>query len=340
MTTTYSGRSAVCGFKRQASEGTAETVPDFEIPMGDGGVIGPERTDADLPWTNDSQDQLGGYVQKINGIVDAPLPVLPVSSVALLQAVLGSRSTGAAVSGIYPHTITPSDVLPWYTWFYAQPGGNYHTVGDVKLGNAELRFSGGNPLELGVSGQGKLPATRAGSKWSTATLVESATPFFTYIGSTMKFESSTTPATTEVSNIQSGTIGIDRNLQGVQTNEVTDSYEAEGLRAITCDLAGVVMENQDLINTVFYGASGGTTASSVIAYGSIDFLFLNSNQVAAATSSLQITIPNIKWMIDRVPASSSSGDVVTYDVSGVAYKPASGAIITALVKNATAGTAY
>lgn len=340
MTTTYSGRSAVCGFKRQASEGTAETVPSFEIPMGDGGVIGPERTDADLPWTNDSQDQLGGYVQKIAGIVDAPLPVLPVSSVALLQAVLGSRSTGAAVGGIYPHTITPADSLPFYTWFYAQPGGNYHVVGDVKLGNAELRFSAGDPLELGVSGAGKLPATRSGSKWSTATLVESATPFFTYIGATMKFEAGATPATTQVHNIQNGVIGIERNLQNIQTDGVTDAFEAEGLREITCDLNGVMMENQNLINTIFYGSTSGTTASSVIVYGSCEFLFLNSDQVAAATSSLKITLNNVKWMIDRVPAADSGGDAVTYDISGVAYKPASGAIITALVQNATAGTAY
>lgn len=340
MTTTYSGRGAALALKRQASEGTAETSPTFEIPVGDGAVVGPEITEEDAPYTYDSQDSLASIVTKNSGIVDAPVPALPQSSVAIWQAVLGSRSTGAAVGGVYPHTLTPADTEPLYTWWGLQPGANYHRVGDTKLDQLECRWQAGGIVELGFSGEGKLTPTRAGSKWSAATVTETLFPHFTAINMSVKFEASTTPATTVTHDVQSGVIRVGRNLQPVQTDGLTNSFLAEGMRDIGVDLNGVVMQDQSLINTIFYGSSSGTTAKTTPVYGSIIIRFLNSNQDAEATSSMTITLPKVEWRMDRVPGASTSGDVVTYDVSGKAYKPDSGAIITVLIQNSVAGTTY
>src|SRR5687768_18000346 len=115
------------------------------------------------------------------------LPVVPVSCVGLFEAVLCSRSTSGA--GTYTHAITPSDTLPYSTFYFAQPGGNYWSVADTKLGAASLSWSPGAPLELSISGSGTT-VTRAAAKWATATLVEAVEPFYQMNGATMKFAAS------------------------------------------------------------------------------------------------------------------------------------------------------
>lgn len=333
--TTYSARSAVIGYGKQASEGTPLATPKFETPMG-GGFAGPERVTQELPWTNESQDSVGDYVERIGGIVEATLPVLPVSAGALLEMVLGSRSSGGA--GPYTHTITPSDTLPFGTFFYAQPGANYWIVSDVKLGSWQLNWTPGTPLEAVISGVGKT-FTRSGSKWGAATLDEAVDPFFTMIGATMKFDAADdSPAT--VSNIAGGSITVNRNLDSIQTDDVTYQFMAENKRDIEISLDDVVFEDNDLINTVFTGTTSGTTPGGAVVYGSCEFLFLGSDQAAAATRSLKITVPHVLWTIDQVPSANPDGATLRYTVTGRASKPSSGATITAVLTNGSAGAVY
>ena len=335
---TYSARSAVTAFGKQTAEGTPLTTPKFEIPMG-GGFAGPERSTAELPWTNETQDSVGDYVERVGGIVDMTLPVLPVSCVGLFEAVLGSRATSAGPP--YTHTITPSDTLPFSTWYYSQPGVNYWQVTDTKLGSAQLSWSPGSPLEVSVSGQGKSTTrTQPAAKWTTATLVEGVDPFYTYIGATMKFDAAATPATTTVSNIAGGSVTINRNLDPIQTDDVTYSYIAEQKRDIEVSLDDVVFEDNALINTIFTGSSTGTTLSGQVAYGSCEFTFLGSDQAAAATRSIVVSLPRVLWTIDQVPSADPGGATLRYTVTGRASKPSSGASISIAVVNASAAAVY
>lgn len=331
-----SARSAVVGLGKQTAEGTALTVPKFEIPMG-GGFVGPERTTEELPWTNETQDSVGDYVSRVGGTADLTLPVLPVSAGAVLEGILGSRSTSGV--GPYTHVFTPADTLPWMTLFYAQPGGNWWTVADSKLGSWQLSWNAGSPLEASVSGMGKT-TTRAAAKWGAATLIEGVSPFFTYIGATMKFESSTTPAVATVRNIQGGSVSVNRNLDAIQTDGINYQYMAEQKRDIEVSLDDVVFEDSALINTIFTGSSTGTTMSGQVVYGSCEFLFICSDQAAAATRSLTITLNQVLWTIDQVPSADPGGATLTYTVTGRASKPTSGASITATLINGSAGTVY
>lgn len=331
-----SARDAVMAFGKQVDESTALTTPKFEIPMGSG-FAGPERSIQELPWTNESQDSVGDYVERVGGTVSATLPVLPVSSAGILELILGSRVTTGA--GPYTHTITPSDTLPFSTWHYAQPGDNYWQVAGVKLGSWELSWTAGAPLEASVSGMGKT-VTRAASKWSTATLVEGVDPFFTFIGATVKFEAATTPATTTIHTVGQGSISVNRNLDPIQTDAITHSYFAEQKRDIEVSLDDVVFEDNALINTIFTGTSSGTTLSGSTVYGSLDMTFLGSDQASSATRSLNISLPRVLWTIDQVPGADPGGATLRYTVTGKASKPSSGASITAVVKNGSAAGAY
>lgn len=334
--TVTSQRDAVIGFGKQTAEGSALSVPKFETAMG-GGFIGPVRTTEELPWTNESQDHVGDFVSLLGGTIDATLPVLPVSAGALLELILGSRSTSGA--GPYTHAITPSDTLPFGTFFYKQPGGNYWTLADAKLGSWALNWSPGQPLEAVVSGIGKT-LTRAGTKWSAAALDEDVEPFFTYIGATMKFEAATTPATTTVRNIAGGSISVNRNLDPIQTVGFGYDYMAEQKRDIEVALDDTVFESNDLINTIFTGTTSGTSLSSALVYGSCKFQFIGSDQTAAATRSLVIELPRVLWTVDQIPPADPGGQTLRYTVMGKVSKPSSGASITATLINGSAGTVY
>lgn len=333
---TTSARDAVIAFGKQVAKGTALTTPKFEIPMGSG-FAGPERVIEELPWTSEGQDSVGDYVSRVGGVVSATLPVLPVSSAGILELILGDRVTTGA--GPYTHTITPADSLPWSTWHYAQPGDNYWQVADVKLGSWELSWSAGSPLEASVSGTG-LTVTRAGSKWTTATLDEGVDPFFTFIGATVKFDAATTPAATTIHNVSQGSLSVNRNLDAIQTDAITHSIVAEQKRDIEVSLDDTVFEDNDLINTIFTGTTSGTTLSGATVYGSIDLTFIGSDQAAAATRSLNISLPRVLWTIDQVPGANPDGSTLRYTVTGKASKPSSGSSITAVVKNGSAAAAY
>lgn len=333
---TYSSRSATIGFGKQASEGSALSAPKFETAMG-AGVVSPERSTAELPWTNDSQDSIGDFVERVGGVIDATLPILPVSAGAVLEGILGSRSSSG--SGPYTHVFTPSDTLPFMSWFFAQPGGNFWTLTDAKLGSWRLGWTPGQPLEASVTGIGKT-VTRAASKWSAATLAESVDPFLTYIGATMKFDVGNTPASTTVRNIAGGSIALNRNLEGIQTDAINYQFMGENKRDLEVSLDDVVFGDNDLINSIFTGTTSGTTMSGQVVYGSCEFLFLGSDQAAAATRSLKIALPRVLWTVDRVPAADPGGQTLRYTVTGRASKPSSGATITATLINGSAGAVY
>jgi hypothetical protein len=256
----------------------------------------------------------------------------------LLQSVLGSRAT-TGVSAPYTHVLTPNDTLPFLTCFYAQPGGNFHKLIDAKLGSWELAFSPGSPLELKLGGFGKAISAST-SKWSAATLVEGVDPFFTMIGANIKFDVDATPAVTRVRNVSGGTIGINRNLDGIQTDDVTYQYIAEQTREISIELTDTVFQDNSIINKIFYGSASGGNASGVVTYGSLDLTFIGSDGVAAATRSLEISIPRLLFTMDRVPDADPSGSTVRYTVTGRASKPTSGATITGTIINDQAATVY
>jgi tail tube protein len=333
---TFSGRSAVIGLGRQTAEGSALTVPKFEIAMG-AGYVGPAKSTEELPWTNDSQDSVGHFVSLVSGNLSANVPVLPKSFGAILQGVLGARNTTGA--GPYTHAITPSDALGFYTYFFRQPGDNYWTVSDVKHDAVTINWAAGQPLNADVAGTGK-NAVRAGTKWGAATVEEGVDPFYTYIGATMKIDHSATPATTTVGNIPNGSLTIARNLNAIQTDDVTYSYMAEQKRALEVALNDVVLENNDWINVIFTGTTTGTSLSGQVIYGALEFTFLGSDQAAAATRSLKVSLPRVLWAIDEIPGANPDGSTTTYALTGAGSKPSSGSSITATLINSEAGTNY
>lgn len=333
-------RNALIAFGRQSAEGTALSAPKFEIPLGSGSA-GPAREIDDLPWAFDNaRDKLGHFVSQVSGVIDwTDLPLLPKSAPALLYAVLGALATSGA--GPYSQVATPANTIPFMTAFFQQPGPQYHKLADAKFGRLELGFDSGGPLLASVAGLAKTP-TRSGSKWSAASVVESpvSAPFYRYAGATMLLDVASTPASSQVHSIGSGSLVIDNNLEGDQTDGYGFAAIDEGDRDITLDLTDVRLEDSNLINTIFFGSSSGTDVSTVTQYGSIDFTFLGSDAAAGTVRKMQITIPRLLFTVSAVPGADASGGPAKYDISAEAAKPSSGAMITATFLNDETGANY
>lgn len=332
-----STREATIAFGRQTAKGAPLDAPTFEIPMG-GGHASPSRNVEPLPWTNDSQDPIGHFVSYIGGVVAlSGLPVLPISSVALFKSVLGALST-SGVAAPYSHEVSPADELDWWTFFYAEPTGDFWKIPDVKISDATLGWAPGQPLSFDLSGEGGVPE-RLVEKWDAATIAEAVEPFLTYINATMRLEASATPAATQVHNIASGSISINRNTESIQTDGISASERSENQREIAVELPDVVFNDPAFRRTIFTGTANGTAVTSAPVYGSARFTFIGSDQAAAAVRSLEIALPKLLWATEPIEADPSGG-TVRYSLAGSASKPAGGATISAIVKNGNAGASY
>lgn len=338
MPNTHSARAAVLGLGRQTAEGAALVVPKFEIPMG-GGFVGPERAIEEFPWTFDFQDSAGFYVARNSGLFDVTVPLMAKSSVAAIQSVLGSRTTTGA--GPFTHDLVAADNLPFYSWFFRQPGNNFWTLADAKSGSFQFNFASGAPLSLSLNGLGKTP-TRADAKWGAATVVEGppSDAFFTMIGAVIKFDVDDTTPTTVIHNVGSGNIGMNRNLEGIQTDGIGYHYLAEQKRDTSITFDNAVLEDNTVINKIFTGAAAGTTLSDDVIPGSAELLFVDSIGTPAAQRSIRFTLSNVLWTVDQIPQADPGGGVARYTITGRAAKPASGAALSVRVINAESGANY
>lgn len=329
---------AVIAFGKQTAKGSPAASPTYEIPMGSGHAS-PSRDVQALPWTNGTQDNIGHFVSFIGGVVSLTgLPVLPISSPFIWKMILGTLTTTGA-SAPYSHAATPNDELGWWTVFYQEPTGDFVTVPDVKFGDLTLNGGAGQPLTFDLNGEGAAKPSYSDSKWSAATLVEGVDPFFTYIGSTLKIDAATTPASTTVTNLPSFSLSINRNTESIQTNDISSSQRIENQREIVLELPDVVLETNDFRRTILTGSASGTATSGVVNYGSAEFTFIGSDGVAAATRSLVVSLPRLLYATEPIEADAGGG-TVRFALRGEASKPAAGTIITATTKNADSGANY
>jgi hypothetical protein len=334
---TRSARDAVCGFGRQTGEGAPLAVPKFEIPMGGGG-INPVRNTAELPWTDESRDAIGHYVSLIRGDFGMDVPVLPISFVALLQAALGNLVTTG--TGPYDHEVTPADVLPWMTFFFGV-GDEYLTLADAKIGTLVVRGAAGGPLSGRVEGMGKaLTRTQPATKWGAPGIDEPVNPFLQFIKAVIKLEDTATPAATVVHNLRNFELRIENNLEAIQTDDIGYQFVGEGRRVIRISSTDVVLEDFDFIKTTHFGSPTATELAESTIYGSMNLLFKGSDGADITVRALEFDLPRLHWEGAEWPSADPGGAPITYGLAGAASKPAAGAILTASMRNGSAGTVY
>jgi hypothetical protein len=332
---TFSGRQSVIGFKKQVAVGTPATAPAYEIPLG-GGSVGPIPNLEPLPWTADSQAEIGHFVSHLGAGGTVNLPFLPISHPLLLEFILGQLLTTGPVSSVYTHAGAPLDDMPVFTTFYKSPDGNYFTIQDCKMGDWSLNGKAGQPLSMDCNIMGR-QAPRSGTKWSAATLVEGVDNFLTFIGADIRVDVGATPATTQIHNVDDLTLSVNRNIDAIQTDGFYDQYHAPNKREVVLSMPSAVAESTDFFNSVHYGSASGTTQSTAPLYGAAKLKF---SGVSDATKYLEIALNRVLYMIEQTPEADPSGGTVRYGITGAVSQPSSGSQITTVTKNTDSGANY
>lgn len=333
-----SGLAFRVGLGKQSAEGTADTQPEFEIPYW-GGSIGPAEDRADFEVSSTLFIRPGAYKTQARWATDGlTLGVFPASSGLPYLLMLGQEVFAAATPNT--HTITTIDPNPmWCTFFGQVPAPTGGSVSNVRyedgvVSAVELQFAAGQPVRMLVEASGKTVTFNSPGTW-TAGATEaytSAGPYISSVSPTLKMDVASTPGSTTVTNIVSGSLRVERPVVWENTTLITPSYRSQSLLTATCSLT-VEFDSMNYFRSTYFGGTSGTTLSPIIVSGSLDFLFQQGP--TTGTHNLRVQIPNIDYRMST-PVLDTGGGPLHATVEGTMSAPASGAPVTVIASNAQA----
>jgi len=322
------------GIHKQTNESTVGTVADYDFPIFSGRpqpVQSIERvnvTDA-AAVVGDPYKQPNEHWE-YDGVVPAFANVLG----RFLQSIWPTDTkTGA---GPYTHTFTGlgSGSTPWMS-LYSKQGFSGNLSETFEAGQASaISFSfdqNGGPLKVGYKAVGKKPTVATFTTTTSAVLTDG---YFTAAGGVLKFDEDTgTPAT--VTNIQSGTVTVDRSVTPQPTADSV-SVSLISLGKVDPSFALTLLwVDWQAYRATYYGAVGGSAPSSTIVAGSVELNFVHSVQ---AGWSFKLTIPSAV-MVASPPEPNPDGGPLIVPITGYATKPGSGEHVQPILINAVS-TSY
>lgn len=242
--------------------------------------------------------------------------------------------TSGTVSAAGTHTITPSNSLPYYTFWRNQSDVLYESFTDCMTSELTIKGEAGSPITATTAIMGRTPvrseAETTATSWSSAItndVVYSYNDAQIGIGGTVG-STGLIASPTLTSAVRSVEVQISNNISVQQTDDVVPYDLAVAQRTVNISF-DLILENLTEYNKFFYGASDGTTASSSI-YATSMQIKLYKN----ATSSITFDIPSVAYEAFPVQP-NPNGDPIVVSVraqaqrTGDVNKP----IITATVVN-------
>jgi hypothetical protein len=313
------------GLAKQAAKGTAVTPPAFAFGVA-GGTVFQAEIDQDREELTLS-DALVAPAAVRSGVVpgaDFPTRAFPRSLGLLLLGALGTD----VVTGTTPnftHTLTPATDVPYLT-LTGELGGFAAQVRDCKVGELEIAWDGNDPLEVSASLVGTV-LSFPGSFGTPGTDDQRAQTLTPCGGTFLLDAGSGTPV---AAPIRAGTIGIGNNAEPVMlSGDAQPGDVFVGAKEIDASLT-IVPDNLNEWRKVLTGSAGGAAVSCLPVYGSFDVLF----QIDANTS-LRLAAGRVAFVTD-FPEADPGGGPAELELAGPVVSPASGAALTATLKNSVA----
>jgi hypothetical protein len=287
-----------------------------------GGSVQPTRQVANLSETDSSRDRGVAYVQT-DGVAGTPSIYVRDASIPMyLRAVLGSISTTGATN--FVHTITPSNALPYMTFFRDINDVLWEQFPDCFVSSATFSAEAGSPLTCALGVQG-LGATRLTAAPDTVLLPSDSSTVYTYNDATVTLGGSGTNL------IRSFELEINNNVSPQQTDDLAPMDVAAGLREINLSF-DMIFNSLNEYNSFHYGSTVGTALSSTLYSTSAVFSFDHG-----ANNQVSFNLPSIAY--EEFPVENNPGGPIVVSVRAVALRSGS-PIVTATVKNQVAGTVF
>lgn len=307
------------GFALQSAKGAAASAPQYLVDVTDAD-LGPNFEIEEREETGLGRDVGDNYIKVLSAEGSASIICRPKTSALFLYGVLGAKAvTGAADP--YTHTLTPAADQPWFTVWRTLGGSIHEKFVDCKITNMEFEWEAGGDLTCSMDIMGlnftRLASMDAGGVYEQGQPLR--VPGMEYLLETVANDA-----------ITGGSLTIDAAQEGLQTTGVTYAYLEPSKREITASYDEVYQAVSRYAKVV-YGGAAGTTPSTTIYEGAVQFTFGNYTTGPA----LRFAIPRFQFSeIEATP--DSGGDPLITPVSGKAARPVSGSIITATVLNSIA----
>lgn len=253
--------------------------------------------------------------------------VYPRSVGLWLYSIFGNVVTTGA--GPFSHAFTAGDDVPYLTTF-GRLGGEYYTVQDFKVDEAEFSWDGTEPVEFSLSGMGTIPGFLGGTAW-TAVTNDSRSRYLVPVGGT--FELSAAGAVPAPARIRAGSVSIANNLETILlSGSVVPDDVHVGRQEYEVSLT-VVPENMNLWRETVTGSAAGTAVDECPVFGSFSVTFVDPCDPAAV--SLTFEGLKVAFLAD-FPEASPDGAPVELELTGLPILPATGAALTATLQNSVA----
>jgi hypothetical protein len=310
----------------QSAKGTPATptvAKAHKMPMS-GGNIGPTRTTERLSETDASRDAGLSYVQQtgVEGspefyVRDKPMPFW-------LWAAMGSLASSGTTN--YTHTVTPGNSLPYITTWRNIGDVLYERFADCKVGSLSISADAGSPLTMTAGIQGLQTSRLTVAPDDGAVVPVEAGTVYNFNRATVTLGGSVTAL------VSSFELSIENNVSTQQTDDSIPYDVVEGLREVSLGF-DLIFESLAEYNKFHYGGAAGVAIDPGIFTTSAIFTF-----TLGVNNEISFNLPSIAY--EEFPIEPDpGGDPIVASVRAVGQRSGS-PIVTATVKNQTAGTAY
>jgi hypothetical protein len=312
-------RIAQIGLAKQSAKGTPSATATYLTGVKSGNIVSADISEDDLNSSWTSRIVEGADRTAVVPGVDFEGYLTPALAGLLLYGATGADAVTGPASGVYTHSFTPYDDLPYLT-FLANYASLYYQMQDAKIDEFELSFDGA----AAVTYKAKAVGTNLIPLASVFTSTNSERPqngVFKGAGGTFTVGGS-------AAKVKSGSIKIKNNIEAILlANAVTPDDVFPGM--VSCDVSlTIVVPDLNYWRTFLTGSTGGTSITSAIYTGAVDLKFIKD-----ANTDLDFTASTVHWTT-KFPDADPSGGPAELTLEGSVMAPASGAAFTFALRNA------
>lgn len=318
------------GVAKQADKSTPAEEPTFLHGLTGGKTFQLDRSVANADVSCGVRAGTDSYVESIIPGLDFETygysDAIALYFIAALGSVVSAETSSG--SGLYKHTITLGDLLPYLT-FWGRVGSEITRTEGCKIDELEMSFEGNAPLEFGISVLGINPALGL-SSIPGDTDPSCFDGYFVPTAGTFKIETlGTTPAAAPVTK---GSLTLSNSCSAdLLAGYVTPGDVEEG-KLVSSGSITVKPDDMTLYRKMVTGSSNGTTPTGDMVYGSFEWSFKHS----------KLSNHTLKIMASRVPFTAEFPDVdpnggaaeVEFSFSDIGVQAAAGSPVTVEIVNA------
>jgi hypothetical protein len=319
-------------FAIQSAKGSPASASTNRLWLAGGTQPHSNSVNEDFEETSGIRMLSDSYVSSV-GVEGAPeFFVMPESIAPLLYGVLGAQAISGA-SDPYTHTLTPGASLPYFTFWRMLANGLFEKMSDCIITALAIHGESGKPLRVTPTIMGLAPTFLTAAEATVA--VEKTNRFMHYDASAAyKVEG------TAVSCVRSFDLTIDNGSEVIPGDSLEACDVSVGRLTVSAATTQLVSDFA-LWNRLHYGGASPSNAAvhtqTVLELAGspagLDWLWTR----VAASRTLEILVPRVQVEpFDDEP--DVSGNPMVRTVTYTAKQPASGAAITAVIKNAKATT--